>query len=126
MSQVTDDILNKLKELTLIEAAELVSQIEEVFGVNTSVGGAIVVQEAAGDHPAAEEKTTFDIFLDAIAADKRVAALKVIRSLTNLGLKEAKDFCASLPKAVKEGVSKEEADILKKDLEDAGGTVTVK
>jgi large subunit ribosomal protein L7/L12 len=125
MSQVTNDILEKLKSLTLIEAAELVSQIEEVFGVNTSVGRRVQVQRASDDSPVPDEKTTFDVILETVASDKRVAALKVVRSLTNLGLKEAKDFCTSLPKAVKEGVSKEEAEAIKRDLEGAGRTVTI-
>jgi large subunit ribosomal protein L7/L12 len=72
------------------------------------------------------EKTTFDVVLESIAEDKRVAALKAIRSLTSLGLKEAKDFCSSLPKAVKEGASKDEAETAKKELEGAGGTVVIK
>ncbi len=131
MSAVTNEILEKLKSLTLLEAAELVSQIEETFGVDASApagGGRVRVAPGAagGAAPAAEVKTTFDVILEAVADDKRVAALKVIRSLTNLGLKEAKDFSASLPKAVKEGVSKEEAEAAKKELEEAGGKVSIK
>jgi large subunit ribosomal protein L7/L12 len=79
-----------------------------------------------GGAAAAEEKTTFDVILESVAEDKRVAVLKVIRSLTNLGLKEAKDFTSSLPKAVKEGVSKEEAEAAKKELEESGGKVVIK
>jgi large subunit ribosomal protein L7/L12 len=131
MSQITNEVLEKLKVLTLLEATELVSQIEETFGVDTKVStGGIIIMPARGDQanmPAADaEKTTFDVVLESIAEDKRVAALKVIRSLTSLGLKEAKDFCSSLPKAVKEGASKEEAERAKKELEGAGGTVVVK
>jgi large subunit ribosomal protein L7/L12 len=132
MSAVTNEILEKLKTLTLLEAAELVKQIEETFGVDASApagGGRVRVAAggAAGGAPAAAaEKTTFDVILESVAEDKRVAALKVIRSLTNLGLKEAKDFSAALPKAVKEGVSKEEAEAAKKELEEAGGKVTIK
>lgn len=133
MSALTNEILEKLKSLTLLEAAELVSQIEETFGVDASApagGGRVMVAAggaaAGGAAPAAAEKTTFDVVLESVAEDKRVAALKVIRSLTNLGLKEAKDFTASLPKAVKEGVSKEEAEAAKKELEEAGGKVTIK
>jgi len=131
MSAVTNEILEKLKSLTLLEAAELVSQIEETFGVDASApagGGRRRVAAggaAAGAAPAAE-KTTFDVILESVAEDKRVAALKVIRSLTSLGLKEAKDFTSSLPKAVKEGVSKDEAQAAKKELEEAGGKVTIK
>ena len=130
MSTTTNEIIEKLKGLTLLEAAELVSQIEETFGVDASaaVGGNMMMvagTEGAGDAAAVEEKTTFNVILDEVASDKRVAALKVIRSLTSLGLKEAKDFVSSLPKAVKEGVSKEEAEATKKELEDAGGKVTI-
>ena len=131
MSTTTNEILEKLKTLTLLEAAELVAQIEETFGVDASapVGGGVVIANAGGASggPAAtEEKTTFDVILESVAEDKRVAVLKVIRSLTNLGLKEAKDFTSSLPKAVKQGVSKEEADAAKKELEESGGKVTIK
>lgn len=131
MSVTTNEILEKLKTLTLLEAAELVSQIEETFGVDASapVGGGMMVMAAGGGAASgavAEEKTTFDVILESVAEDKRVAVLKVIRSLTSLGLKEAKDFTSSLPKAVKEGVSKEEADAAKKELEESGGKVTIK
>lgn len=132
MSTTTNEILEKLKTLTLLEAAELVAQIEETFGVDASapVGGAVVMAAGGvaggGGVAAAEEKTTFDVILESVAEDKRVAVLKVIRSLTNLGLKEAKDFTSSLPKAVKEGVSKEEAEAAKKELEESGGKVTIK
>lgn len=131
MSQVTDEILEKLKFLSLMEAADLVSQIEETFGVDAkaSTRGVIIVSERGdqtGGRKISEEKTTFDVVLESIAEDKRVAALKVIRSLTSLGLKEAKDFCSSLPKTVKEGISKEDAEIVKVELERAGGTVVTK
>lgn len=131
MSTTTNEILEKLKTLTLLEAAELVAQIEETFGVDASapVGGGMVMAvgaAGAGGAAQAEEKTTFDVILESVAEDKRVAVLKVIRSLTNLGLKEAKDFTSSLPKAVKEGVSKEEAEAAKKELEESGGKVTIK
>lgn len=131
MSTTTNEILEKLKTLTLLEAAELVAQIEETFGVDASapVGGGVVIAAAggaAGGAAATEEKTTFDVILESVAEDKRVAVLKVIRSLTNLGLKEAKDFTSSLPKAVKQGVSKEEAEAAKKELEESGGKVTIK
>ena len=96
MSQITNDVLNKLKELTLIEAAKLVSQIEEIFGVNTFIGETIIMQKIINNHPAAEERITFDVFLDIITVDKRVAVLKVIRSLTNLGLKEVKQFLKTI------------------------------
>lgn len=107
-------------------------QIEETFGVDASapVGGFVAAPvaggAAGGGAEAAEAQTTFDVVLEDVAADKRVAVLKVIRNLTNLGLKEAKEFTTSLPKTVKEGVSKEDADAAKAQLEEAGGKVTIK
>jgi len=128
MSQVTVEIVEKLKTLTLLEAADLVSKIEETFNVTARAPSARIVMpigSAIADRQEVE-KTTFDVVLEFIAEDKRVATLKVIRSLTNLGLKEAKDFCSSLPKVVKERVSKEEAETIKRELEQVGGKVTFK
>ena len=129
MSTTTDEILEKLKTISLFEAKELVAQIEETFGVDAStpVGGVGVAPTDGGaaGNEAAEEKTTFDVVLESISSDKRVAALKAIRNLTNLGLKEAKDFTTSLPKAVKESVSKEEAESTKQQLEEVGGQVKI-
>ena len=128
MSTATDEILEQLKKISLFEAKELVTQIEQTFGVDATVptGGAVAV--AGNATPIAEqeaEKTTFDVILEDIASDKRVSVLKVLRVCTSLGLKEAKEFTNSLPKAVKEGVSKEEAETTKKQLEDAGGKVKI-
>ena len=129
MSATTDEIIQSLKGITLFEATELVAQIETTFGVDatlTSSGGATpFLESGAAPAEAAEEKTQFDVILETIASDKRVAALKVIRNLTALGLKEAKDFTTSLPKAVKEAVSKEEAEAAKQQLEEVGGTVRI-
>jgi len=127
----TNEIIEKLKTLTLLEAAELVTKIEETFGVDASapVGGGMVMMAASnggGNSNPVEEKTSFDVILEDVDAAKRVAVLKVIRSLTNLGLKEAKDLTSSLPKPVKEGITKEEAEAAKKELEEAGGKVTIK
>nr|AIT94171.1 ribosomal protein L12 [Marsupiomonas sp. NIES 1824] len=126
----TTEIIEKLKTLTLLEAAELVSQIEETFGVDASApaGGGMVMMAGGGADggAAAEEKTDFDVILEDVDSAKRVAVLKVIRSLTSLGLKEAKDLTSSLPKPIKEGVSKDEAEAAKKELEEAGGKVTIK
>lgn len=124
-----NEIIEKLKTLSLLEASELVSQIEETFGVDASApaGGAVMMAAMPAEAAAAvEEKTTFDVILEDVASDKRVAVLKVIRNLTQLGLKEAKEFTTSLPKTVKEGVSKDDADDAKAQLEEAGGKVTVK
>lgn len=124
----TDEIVEVLKNMTLFEAAQLVTRIEETFGVDAStpVGGVLTMPNQTGDiAETVEEKTTFDVILEDVASDKRVAVLKVIRALTSLGLKEAKDFTTSLPKAVKESVSKEEADSAKEQLEGAGGKVKI-
>ena len=127
MSVTTDEILEKLKTISLFEAKELVTQIEETFGVDQSTPtvGAAPLESAGQAGEVAEEKTTFDVVLESVAADKRVAVLKTIRNLTSLGLKEAKDFTASLPKTVKEGISKEEAETTKQQLEEAGGQVKI-
>ena len=130
MSTTTNEIIEKLKSITLLEAAELVSQIEETFGVDASASvGTSFIQTSSdsikNDQEAVEEKTSFDVILEDIASDKRVAVLKVIRNLTSLALKEAKEFTTSLPKAVKEAVSKEEAEAVKQQLEEAGGKVKI-
>jgi large subunit ribosomal protein L7/L12 len=131
MSQVTNEILEKLKTLTLLEATELVSKIEKTFGVDRSSSPIIPIialdsTRAASSETRRAEKTTFDVTIESVRDDKRVAALKVIRSLTSLGLKEAKDFCSSLPKIVKRNVSKREAEDVKKRLEAVGGTASIK
>jgi large subunit ribosomal protein L7/L12 len=130
MSTTTNEIIEKLKSITLLEAAELVSQIEETFGVDASASVGTNFVQASGDTGASgqetvEEKTSFDVILEDVASDKRVAVLKVIRNLTSLGLKEAKEFTTSLPKAVKESISKEEAEIAKQQLEEAGAKVKI-
>lgn len=135
MSAKTDEILEQLKSLTLLEASELVKQIEEAFGVDASasVGGGMMMMApgmgAAAPAAAAEEveeKTEFDVVLEEVPADKKIAVLKVVRSLTGLGLKEAKDLVESCPKNVQEGIAKEAAEDAKKQLEEAGGKVSVK
>ena len=124
-----EQIIEQLKTLTLIESSELVKQIEETFGVDAStpVGAPVMMspgQEAAGLE-VAEEKTTFDVLVKEIASDKRVSVLKVIRKFTSLGLAEAKAFTTTLPKALKEGVSKDEAEEAKTGLEAAGAIVEI-
>jgi large subunit ribosomal protein L7/L12 len=127
MSAVTDEILEKLKTLSLLEAAELVKQIEDTFGVSAAapVGGMMMAAPAAAAEPE-EEKTEFDVVLEEFPAAKKIAVLKVVRGLTNLGLKEAKEIVESVPKAIKEGVSKDDAEDAKKQLEEAGAKVAVK
>ncbi|MCX7593941.1 MAG: 50S ribosomal protein L7/L12 [Fischerella sp.] len=132
MSAATDEILEKLKSLTLLEAAELVKQIEEAFGVSAAApaGGMMMMAAPGAAAPAAaepvEEKTEFDVILESVPADKKIAVLKVVRELTGLGLKEAKDLVESAPKPVKEAIAKEAAEDAKKRIEEAGGKVTVK
>ena len=129
MSAATDKIIEDLKSLTLLEAAELVKQIEEVFEVSAAAPAAGVVMAApgaAGGGEAAEEKTEFDVVLEEVPADKKIAILKVVRGITGLGLKEAKALVESAPTAVKEGVSKDDAEEAKKSIEEAGGKVSLK
>lgn len=130
MSAATDEILEKLKSLTLLEAAELVKQIEEAFGVSAAapVGGVVMAAPGAGAAAAEpeEEKTEFDVILDDVPADKKIAILKVVRTITGLGLKEAKDLVESTPKPIKEGTNKEDAEDIKKKLEEAGAKISIK
>lgn len=128
MSAATDQILEQLKTLSLLEAAELVKQIEEAFGVSAAapVGGMMMAAPAAAAAEPEEEKTEFDVVLEDVPADKKIAVLKVVRSLTGLGLKEAKDLVEATPKPVKEGIAKADAEAAKKELEEAGGKVSIK
>jgi large subunit ribosomal protein L7/L12 len=128
MSATTDTILEQLKGLTLLEASELVKQIEEAFGVSAApaVGMAMMAAPGAAVAEAVEEKTEFDAILDSVPADKKIAILKIVRELTGLGLKEAKDLVEAAPKAVFEAVTKDKAEDAKKRIEEAGGKVTVK
>lgn len=129
MSAKTDAILEDLKTLTLLEASELVKQIEEAFGVSAAapVGGMMMMAPgAAAPVEEVEEKTEFDVVLEEVPADKKIAVLKAVRELTGLGLKEAKDLVESTPKSVKEGIAKEAAEEAKKALEAAGGKASVK
>jgi large subunit ribosomal protein L7/L12 len=129
MSEKLDKIIAELKTLTLLEAAELVKQIETVFGVDTSVS---VGNVSANLAPVAviaepvEEKTAFDITLTDVPADKKIAILKIVRNVTGLGLKESKEIVDNVPKTLKEGISKDESETIKKDIEAAGGKVTIK
>jgi large subunit ribosomal protein L7/L12 len=127
MSAATDQILEQLKTLSLLEASELVKQIEEAFGVSAAAptGGMMMAPTATAAEPE-EEKTEFDVILEEVPADKKIAVLKVVRTLTGLGLKEAKDLVESTPKAVKEAISKGDAETAKKELEEAGGKVAIK
>ena len=121
-------IVDQVKELTLLEASQLVKAMEETFGVSAAAAAVAAAPAAAGGGEAAapaEEKTEFDVILQAVGANK-INVIKVVREVTALGLKEAKDLVEAAPKAVKEGVSKEEAETIKQKLSDAGATVEVK
>ncbi len=130
MSAATDTILEQLKTLSLLEAAELVKQIEEAFGVSAaaSVGVAVAAAPgAAAPAEAAEEQTEFNVVLEGLADDsKKISVLKVVRAITGLGLKEAKDLVEATPKDVLTGVPKAAAEDAKKQIEEAGGKVAIK
>jgi large subunit ribosomal protein L7/L12 len=128
MSEKIDQIVEELKTLTLLEASELVTKIEETFGVDASaaVGGTMIMAAAGPVVEEVEEKTEFDVMLDEVPADKKIAILKVVRSLTGLGLKEAKELVESAPKAIQEGLAKDAAEDAKKQIEAAGGKVSLK
>ncbi len=128
MSEKIDQIVESLKTLTLLEASELVTKIEETFGVDASAsfGGGMVMAAAPVAVEEVEEQTEFDVILKEVPADKKIAILKVVRSLTGLGLKEAKELVESAPKAVQQGLAKAAAEEAKKQIEDAGGKVELK
>ncbi len=126
MAITKDDILEAVGNLTVLELNDLVKAIEEKFGVSAaSMAAPAAGGAAAGGAAAAEEQTEFTVIL-AAAGDKKVEVIKVVRAVTGLGLKEAKDVVDGAPKAVKEGISKADADALKKQLEDAGAKVEIK
>jgi large subunit ribosomal protein L7/L12 len=127
MSDKLQGIVDQIKELTLLEASELVKLMEETFGVSAAAATMAAPAAAAGGEAAApaEEKTEFDVILQA-AGGQKINVIKVVREVTALGLKEAKDLVEAAPKAVKEGVSKEEAETVRQKLADAGATVEVK
>jgi large subunit ribosomal protein L7/L12 len=122
-----DEILESIANMTVMEIADLVKAMEEKFGVSAAaVAAPVAGGAAAGAAPAEEEKTEFDVILAAVPADKKIPCIKVVRELTGLGLKEAKELVEGAPKAIKEGASKEDADALKAKLEAAGAKVEIK
>ena len=129
MAATREDVIEFLKNMTLLEASQLVKDLEETFGVSAAAAAVAAPVAAAGGGAeaaaAAEEKTEFDVILQAVGGNK-INVIKVVREVTALGLKEAKDLVEAAPKAVKEGVSKEEAETIKQKLSDAGATVEVK
>ncbi|MEB3184753.1 MAG: 50S ribosomal protein L7/L12 [Cyanobacteriota bacterium] len=127
MSATTDNILEQLKTLSLLEASELVKQIEEAFGVSAAASAGVVMAAApAAAAEAVEEKTEFDVILDGFDAAAKIKVLKAVREATGLGLGEAKALVEAAPKAVKEGISKADAEALKKAIEEVGGKVSIK
>ena len=131
MSAKTDKILESLKSLSLLEASELVKQIEDAFGVSAAASAGVVMAapgaSGGGDSgDAAEEKTEFDVVLESFDAAAKIKVLKEVRNATGLGLGDAKAMVESAPKTIKEGMPKEEAEALKKAIEAAGGKVTLK
>ncbi len=123
-SEKITNILEEIKSLTILELADLVKAVEEEFGVSAAAPVGVVAAAGAAA-PAAEEKTEFDVILTGFG-DKKLNVIKAIREITGLGLKEAKDLVEGCPKAVKEGVSKEDAEKVKADLEAAGATAEIK
>jgi large subunit ribosomal protein L7/L12 len=128
-SAVTQELGEKIVGLTLKEAKELSDYLEDVHGIKPAAGGAVMMAAPTGDGggaaAAAAEKTEFDVVLEGFG-DKKIGVIKVVRAATSLGLKEAKDLVEGVPAKVKEGISKEDAEKLKRELEEAGGTVSIK
>jgi large subunit ribosomal protein L7/L12 len=127
MAVSTDEWIDELKSISVLELSERIKALEEAFGVSAAAVAAAAPAAPAGDGggEAAEEQSTFDVVLTA-AGDKKIQVIKVVRAATGLGLKEAKALVDEAPKPVKEGVDKAEADKLKSDLEEAGGSVELK
>ena len=131
MSAKTDEILESLKSLSLLEASELVKQIEEAFGVSAAASAGVVMAApgaaaGGGGGEVAEEKTEFDVILESFDAAAKIKVLKAVRNATGLGLGDAKALVEAAPKPIKEGISKDEAEALKKEIEEVGGRVTLK
>ena len=126
MAATKEDVVSFIDNMTVLEMSEFVKELEEKYGVTAAAPAlAVAAPAAGGGEAAAEEKTEFDVVLTA-AGDKKIQVIKEIRTITGLGLKDAKDLVESAPKAVKEGVKKEEAEEIKKKVEEAGGTVEIK
>ena len=128
MSLSKEDVLNAIAEMSVMDVVDLISDMEEKFGVSAAAAVAVAAPAAGGGEAAAggaEEKTEFDVMLSA-AGDKKVNVIKAVRAITGLGLKEAKALVDDAPSAIKEGVSKDEADDIQKQLEEAGAAVELK
>ena len=124
MAVTKEEIIETIKEMSALELSELVHELEDVFGVSAAAPVAVAAAPAAAEEEV-EEKTNFDVVLESFGANK-IAVIKVVRTLTSLGLKEAKEVVESAPKAILEGAKKEDAEAAKAKLEEAGATVTLK
>ncbi len=126
MAEITkDDVISYIENMSVLDLSNMIKELEEKFGVSAAAVAAAPAAAAGGDVAAAEEKTDFDVVLIG-AGDKRINVIKVVREVTGLGLKEAKDFVDSLPKAVKEAIPKAECEEVLKKLEDAGASAEIK
>jgi len=125
MAVTKEEIVEALKEMPALELSELVHELEDVFGVSAAAPVAAAAAPVAAAAPEEEEKTSFDVVLESFG-DNKIAVIKVVRALTSLGLKEAKDAVEKAPNAILEGAKKEDAEAAKKQLEEAGATVTLK
>ena len=125
MAVKKEDVVSFIDNMTVLEMSEFVKELEDKYDVTAAAPAVAVAAPAAGGESAAEEKTEFDVILTAIG-DKKIQVIKEVRTITGLGLKDAKDLVESAPKVIKEGVKKEEAEEIQKKIEDVGGTVEVK
>ncbi len=125
MAVTREEIVEALKEMPALELSELVKELEEVFGVSAAAPVAVAAAPAAAAADEAEEKTEFDVVLE-VFGDNKIAVIKVVREITGLGLKEAKELVESAPKPIQEGIAKDKAEELKKKLEESGAAVTLK
>ena len=125
MAATKEDVVSFIDNMTVLEMSEFVKELEDKYGVTAAAPAVAIAAPGAGGEAAAEEKTEFDVILTAIG-DKKIQVIKEVRTITGLGLKDAKDLVEAAPKAIKEGVKKEEAEEIQKKIEEVGGTVEVK
>jgi len=125
MSVTKEDVITFIDNMSVLEMSEFVKELEDKYGVTAAAPAAVMAMPAGGGDAAVEEKTEFDVVLTA-AGDKKIQVIKEVRGVTGLGLKDAKDLVEAAPKPIKEGVKKEEAEEIKKKIEEAGGTVEIK
>lgn len=125
MAVTKQDVIDFIANMTVLELSELIKELEEKFGVSAAAPVAMAAAAATGEAAAAEEKTEFDVILTA-AGDQKIKVIKEVRAITSLGLKEAKDLVEGVPAPVKEGISKDEAEAIKTQIEGAGGSVEIK